>query len=136
MPGKIQTHDTSGSESEDDPFKTPRSGRSALREKNSSQADLSTIASTLRETNELIAKMSQRMDHVDGKITEIEVKLKGQASSSPATTPSHSRKKAVPTEVRVSNTYVFFMSMHVLFIKPLVFLICIARNQTYIQYAG
>lgn len=45
--------------------------------------------------------MSKRMDRVDGKISEIEVKLKDQVSTSHATKAS--RKKSVPTEVRVSE---------------------------------
>ena len=85
---RLQLPGTQDPESEDDPFTTPR--RCILREKNSSLAELS---------------------KVDGKITEIESQLKGQASSSPATTPSHTRKKAVPKEVRVSGTLKLFISV-------------------------
>lgn len=63
-------------------------------------SDLSIVAVALAETNKLLAKMSQRMDQVDGKISDIEGKI---TTSTPGTTPSRtSRKKEVPTEVRVS----------------------------------
>ena len=87
------------SELESDISSTPQS---TLHEGNSVSVDLATIAATLKKTNEMIAQMSKRMDNVDEKICDIEAKLKDQPSGSPGSTPSRSRKKAVPVEVRVN----------------------------------
>lgn len=56
---------------------------------------------SLKETNQLLTKMSQRIDKVDDKMKEFEAKI-GQQS--PGLTPSRTRKKVVPAEVRVSNS--------------------------------
>ena len=55
------------------------------------------LANTLKETNNLLLKISSRMDMVDKKISDIEAKVSITSSS----TPSRNRKKEVPTEVRV-----------------------------------
>lgn len=78
---------------------------------------LASIAVSLKETNQLLTKMSQRIDKVDGKVNEIEAKF---SNNSPGLTPSRTRKKVVPTEVRVreiivlecssSNQYIECMS--------------------------
>lgn len=64
------------------------------------QENLSSIAMSLKETNQLLTKMSQRIDKVDNKMKEFEAKFHQQ---SPGLTPSRTRKKVVPAEVRVSN---------------------------------
>lgn len=65
--------------------------------------DLMTLASSLKETNQLLEQMSQRMDEhmkkVNKKVSEIETQIKKSGNT---VTPTCQRRKAVPTEVRVS----------------------------------
>lgn len=64
---------------------------------------LSSIAQSLKETNRLLTLMAQRMDKVDERIGDIELNISKKDESSSPCTPSRSRTKPVPTEVRVIN---------------------------------
>ena len=97
---------SSHSSSDEDAFTTPSrsSARTSLHNTtNQSIQDrdnLSSIALSLKETNQLLTQMYQRMEKMGKKIKDVETKLDSRTNPSPGSTPT--RKKVVPTEVRVS----------------------------------